>query len=326
MNILVVGGAGYIGSHVCRILKNTGYNVSILDNSSTGNNQPTHEYRTCFNDLLNIKKSIWSNRDCPIYKFFEINKFSAVIHLAACSVVSESFKDPLGYYENNVTGTLNLLKMMKEFKIKNLIFSSTCAVYGIPDKLPITINESYKPISPYGKSKLMVEQILRSSGINFTILRYFNAAGSDLTIGESRRNETHLIPLAIQALLKDEPFKLYGTDYPTKDGTCVRDYVHVNDLGDCHILALKWLLEGKGNLSVNLGSGAGYTNFEILNKIESQVGKKFKEIECLPRREGDPASLYADYTWAKETLEWEPKRDIDKIISDAIYWEKNRTY
>lgn len=321
-NILVTGGAGYIGSHTCKELHKNGFTPVVLDNLSTGHAEFVKWGPFMLGDVQD---------EDHIRSAFEQYKPQAVIHFAASAYVSESVVEPEKYYNNNVIGSLNLLKIMHEEKCNNLVFSSSCATYGLPQKTPITINHIQKPINPYGTSKLIVEKAIcdyiTAYQLNATILRYFNAAGADLEgdIGERHDPETHLIPNAINAILNDEmQMSVYGTDYETPDGTCIRDFIHVSDLAEAHVLSLKKMLNPDANTTkqniYNLGSERGFSVFEIIAAVESILGEKIDIKKC-PRRIGDPPILVADSVNARKKLRWVPKHSsLNTIIDSAYQW------
>ncbi|MBI4743982.1 MAG: UDP-glucose 4-epimerase GalE [Actinobacteria bacterium] len=316
--ILIVGGAGYIGSHVNKLLVKEGHKTVIFDNLSQGYKEFVRWGEFVLGDLAN-KEQI---RHC-----FHKYSINAVMHFSAFAYVGESVIDPAKYYLNNVAYTLNLLEVMREFGVNYFIFSSTCATYGIPKEIPIAEKHFQKPINPYGRSKLMIEEILRdydkAYGIKHINLRYFNAAGADLDgkIGEWHNPETHLIPLVIYAALhKNDGIRLFGTDYPTKDGTCMRDYIHVNDLADAHIKALNYLISTNKSDSFNLGNGTGYSVREIIEVVRKINGKEFNVIES-GKREGDPPILIASNNKSMDILSWRPQyADIKTIIETAWRW------
>lgn len=324
MSILVTGGAGYIGSHTVKLLIENGVDVIVLDNLSRGHIEavPSHiPFENC--DLLNYSELIKSLRK---------HKIEAVIHFAAFAYVGESVENPQLYYQNNVVGTFNLLNAMKELNIKHIVFSSTCSVYGNPLQVPISESESTKPINPYAESKLVIEKILRdyesAYGFKYVALRYFNAAGADSegVVGESHDPEPHLIPLIINtALGKRETISVFGTDYETPDGTCIRDYIHVTDLANAHFLALNFLRENNSSEIINLGTGLGNSVMEVIKKAESIVGKEIK-IKFEGRRAGDPAILVADNKKAQKVLGWNPQYKIEDILTHAYKWHSNPKY
>ncbi|WP_066387744.1 UDP-glucose 4-epimerase GalE [Neobacillus mesonae] len=322
--ILVVGGAGYIGSHLVKQLVET-EEVVVLDNLSTGHREAV-DSRAIFvkGDLGNVDDLIMVFRSYPI---------KAVMHFAANSLVGESVVDPLKYYNNNVASTIMLLKVMQRFKVKNFIFSSTAATYGIPNVDIIDETTPTSPINPYGRSKLMVEQILadfsKSYGLNYVVLRYFNAAGAhkSAAIGESHDPETHLIPIVLQHLLgQRDKVSVYGSDYETEDGTCIRDYIHVTDLASAHILALNALLKGKKSEEIyNLGNGLGFSVKEVIETCEHVTGIK-ANVEMADRRPGDPARLVASSQKIYDELGWKAERNLEQIITDAWNWHQKQEY
>ena len=320
--ILVVGGAGYIGSHTVKELVKE-YEVVVLDNLSTGHRTAVDE-RAVF-----IEGDLGNAED--LNKLFSTYKIDAVMHFAANSLVGESVVDPQKYYTNNVGATLTLLKVMMEHDVKKFIFSSTAATYGIPETDLLTEESKTNPINPYGRSKLMIEQILadyhKAYGMNYVVLRYFNAAGAYETgeIGENHDPETHLIPIILQHLLGErEKISVFGTDYETKDGTCVRDYIHVTDLANAHILSLKSLLSGsKEQATYNLGNGTGYTVKEVIDMCERITGRK-ATIEYSERRAGDPAQLVASSQKIADELGWKAERNLENIIASAWNWHSQK--
>lgn len=318
--ILVVGGAGYIGSHSVKQLVNEGYDVVVFDNLSTGHREFV-KWGVPFvlGDL---------NDQTQLRLLFSNFPIQAVVHFAAHAYVGESVTDPQKYYINNVANTLNLLEIMREFKVERFVFSSTCATYGIPEELPIKETHKQLPINPYGRTKQVVEQILsdyeRAYGLNYVVLRYFNAAGADLEseIGEWHEPETHLIPLVLDvALGKRENVTIFGTDYDTKDGTCIRDYIHVSDLADAHIRSLKYLETKQKSNVFNLGNGEGYSVQEIISTAEQVTGKKIATVKG-SRRPGDPAVLIGSSEKAEAVLGWESKYDLYTIVESAWNWHK----
>jgi UDP-glucose-4-epimerase GalE len=317
-NIFVTGGAGYIGSHTCKLLAASGYMPIVYDNLSTGHADAVKWGPLIQGDLADLEVLIES---------FKRYKPLAVIHFAASAYVGESVTNPFKYYQNNVGGALMLLNAMRTSKIKNLVFSSTCATYGIPDLRIISEECDQKPINPYGQSKLMVEKILydlSSQGeLNQISLRYFNAAGDDKDgdIGERHDPETHLIPLAIRSALGGSKLKIYGTDFPTPDGTAVRDYIHVEDLARAHILAVEYLCAHQKSHFINLGTGVGHSVREIINTLEI-LGLPVNSVDD-ERRVGDPAYLVADATKAKNILSWQPEyKNIADILKTAVNWHR----
>ncbi|MGE5497473.1 MAG: UDP-glucose 4-epimerase GalE [Syntrophothermus sp.] len=323
MNVLVTGGAGYIGSHTVKMLLDRGHQVTVIDNLSRGHLKAVPEGVRFENiDLLDYDKLV---------KTLPGMSVDAVVHFAAFAYVGESVENPGLYYTNNVTGSINLIKAVKESGIKKFVFSSTCSLYGNPLTVPISESEPVKPINPYAKTKMMIEQVLadynEAFGLKYVALRYFNAAGCDMNgeIGESHEPETHLIPLVLfTALGKRENISVFGDDYPTADGTCVRDYIHVYDLADAHLRALDYLDRNESTV-VNLGTGNGYSVQEIIDKAEEITGKKIKRV-ISPRRAGDPAVLIADNRKAFEVLGWKPRYDLADIIKSAWAWHQNPKY
>lgn len=321
MKILVTGGAGYIGSITVRKLQSEGHEPVVFDNLSMGHRESVD----CPLIVGNLEK-----KD-EVFTLLQDYEFDGVIHFAAYALAGESMQDPFKYFYGNILGGLNLLEFMKEKQIPHIIFSSTCAVYGRPDVLPVTENESKKPESVYGESKLQFEKILHwydeLYGIKHINLRYFNAAGAALdgTLGEGHAPETHIIPIAIKAALGDLPaFTLYGTDYDTKDGSCVRDYIHVEDLATAHLLALKKLKEQATSDSFNLGTGTGYSNKEVIEMVKKVSGIDFR-VDTQDKRKGDPAAIYADNKKARENLGWTPQySDLETIVSSAWAWHEKQ--
>jgi UDP-arabinose 4-epimerase len=317
-NVLVTGGAGYVGSHACKLLASAGYGPIVFDNLSTGHADAVKWGPLITGDL----------HDTPLLiATLKQYKPLAVIHFAASAYVAESVTNPFKYYQNNVGGTLSLLEAMGAASVKNIVFSSTCATYGVPDLKIIDENCPQEPINPYGQSKLMIEKILgdlASQGqLNQISLRYFNAAGSDkdMQIGERHNPETHLIPLAIRSAFGGAELKVYGTDFKTPDGTAVRDYIHVEDLGRAHILALEFLLDGGKTEFVNLGTGQGHSVRQVIESLKF-LGIDVQSFNA-SRRLGDPANLVADCRKAKSILNWSPQyRDIKDILLTAVQWHR----
>lgn len=316
--ILVTGGAGYIGSHTSHELVKQGYNVVVFDNLEKGHKEFVPKGAVFY--LGNLSDT------SILEKVFTENKIDAVIHFAAYALVGESMSNPLKYLHNNVANAINLLNTMNKFNVKNIVFSSTCAVYGVPKKIPLDENHPKNPVNYYGLSKLMFEQALEASkaqGINYVALRYFNAAGAAFGIGEKHNPETHLIPLVLEAALgKRDNIKILGTDYPTKDGTCIRDYIHVLDLASAHILALKFTEKGKSGV-YNLGTGKGHSVKEIITFCKEITKKQIKTVNG-KRREGDPPELVASSLKIQKELNWKPQYDIRDIIKSAWDWHKNQ--
>ncbi len=320
--ILILGGAGYIGSHTLKHMMEHGYECVVVDNLSYGHKEAVQCKNFEIADLMD-KSSLQA-----VFKKYKID---AVIHFAAFTYVGESVTDPKKYYENNVIGTLNLLSVMLEFNVKKIVFSSTCATYGNPLYVPLDEKHSNNPISPYGKTKLMIEQVLEdykhAYNLQYIALRYFNAAGASAggDIGESHNPETHLIPLVLRAIKGDiKNVSIFGNNYETPDGTCLRDYIHVDDLASAHRLAYEKLDAFSGNL--NLGTGIATSVKEIIETSEKVSGKACPQ-EQVGRREGDPAVLYASNIKAKEVLGWEPKiTKLEDIIASAWGWEQNKKF
>lgn len=317
-NILVVGGAGYIGSHAAKGLMKAGFSPVVFDNLSRGNREALKWGEFVQGDLGDPE---------ALDRLFKSRSIDAVMHFAAYALVGESVAKPGMYYRNNVASTVNLLEAMARAGCRNFIFSSTCAIYGEPERLPLTEDHPCRPINPYGRSKLMVEEILKdfeqAEGIRHVCLRYFNAAGADpdCETGERHDPETHLIPLAIEAVMeKRPPLSVFGEDYPTPDGTCLRDYIHVTDLSDAHLLALAHLLGGGGSKSFNLGNGDGYSVREVLDAVERAMGKPVPH-RIVGRREGDPAVLVGSSDLIRRELKWSPNfQGIDVIVETAVRW------
>jgi len=317
-SILVVGGAGYIGSHAVLGLKQRGYQPIVYDNLSTGHKEAVSGPQLIIGNLSDQEK---------LKNVFKKHSINAVMHFAASSLVGESMKDPLKYYANNVSNAIGLLEMMKSFGVKVIIFSSTAAVYGNPKEIPIKEESPLKPINPYGRSKLMIENILHDCslvyGMRYVSLRYFNAAGADEKgrIGEAHKTETHLIPLVLQAASQQrEKINIFGTDYETEDGTCIRDYIHVTDLIEAHVLALEYLFDRGQSDIFNLGNEQGYSVREIIT-VAQEVCQKKIPIEESKRRVGDPSVLIASAQKIKDTLHWQAKcSDIQNIIKTAWQW------
>ena len=323
--ILVTGGAGYIGSHCVLALIKQGYKVVIFDNFSTGH-KTTAETLMQYGDVSLYEGDLLEYTSLnEVFKSFDID---AVIHFAAFSQVAESVKNPQKYYINNVCGTVNLLKSMLENGVKKIVFSSTAATYGEPKYTPIDENYPQNPINPYGQTKLTIEKIMddydKAYDLRSVRLRYFNVAGADSEgrVGEWHEPETHLIPNILKSTFADgKTFEMYGTDYNTKDGTCVRDYINVEDLADAHILALEYLNKGGETNFFNLGTNDGNSVKDVFRTCEIVTGKKI-DLRTCPRRDGDPAVLVADNTKARRILHWQPKRDLTQSIQTAYDWEK----
>ena len=319
MNVLVVGGAGYIGSHCVRQLDAAGHRPVVLDNLVYG-------HRSAVAPSVPFYESNLGD-EAAVRRVLTKEQIGLVMHFAAFCYVGESVTDPLKYYLNNVSATLQLLKAMLAVDVKQFVFSSSCATYGVPDRLPMTENLPQAPINPYGQTKLDVENVLKAlahaHGLSFAAFRYFNAAGAseDGSIGEDHNPETHLIPLAIDAALgRRPPLHLFGTDYPTPDGTCLRDYVHVDDLSRAHIAVFDRLAKTGTKLFYNLGTGRPSSNREVIRAVEKLSGKTVPVVEA-PRRAGDPPALYADSSLAKRELGWQPKfADIEATVATAWKW------
>lgn len=320
-NILVTGGAGYIGSHTVKALLGAGYDVTVFDDLSRGH--PEH--------IPGVPLVIGELSDEGALKdLFSENEFDAVIHFASESLVGESVKNPDKYFRRNVSGGITLLSTMSKAGVRKMVFSSSASVYGDPDSVPIPEDAPLRPMSPYGEGKLFIEKALgwydRAYGLKSMSLRYFNAAGADPSgnMGEDHDPETHLIPLAMKAALLNTPFSVFGDDYPTPDGTCIRDYVHVTDLAEAHVLALCALSEGKETSAVNIGTGQGFSVMEIIRAIEEASGQKVP-YTVGPRRPGDPASLVAEAIKAKEILGWVPVHSsLREIVETAWRWHSGQ--
>ncbi|SEM62431.1 UDP-galactose 4-epimerase [Ligilactobacillus sp. WC1T17] len=323
MAVLVLGGAGYIGSHTVDRLVEQGQDVVVVDSLVTGHRQAVRKEAKFYQGDL-------SDQDFMRKVFKENPDVDAVIHFAAFSLVAESMKNPLKYFDNNTAGMVKLLEVMREFDVKYIVFSSTAATYGIPETMPIKETDPQNPINPYGESKLMMEKIMRwadeAYGMKFVALRYFNVAGAkpDGSIGEDHHPETHLLPIVLQvAQGQREKLQIFGNDYNTPDGTNVRDYVHPFDLADAHILAVDYLRQGHESNAFNLGSSTGFSNLEIVKAARDVTGKEIP-AEMAPRRGGDPDSLIACSDKAREILGWKPQfDDIHKIIETAWAWHSS---
>lgn len=321
MNILITGGAGYIGSHATKLLLDQGYSVFVVDNLETGHKKAVDSRATFYKtDISDRVKMI---------KILEAVKPDAVIHFAASSLVAESMHYPLKYYEKNVHATQKLLEAMLETGISKIVFSSTAAIYGEPSKIPILEDDPKSPTNVYGETKLAMEKMLHwvsaAHKVNYVALRYFNVAGADedAQIGEAHTTETHLIPIILQVpLAQRDKLIVYGTDYGTKDGSCIRDYIHVNDLADAHLKALEYLLKGGESNAFNLGSENGYSVLEVLSAAENVVGKKIP-FEIGGRRPGDPAKLVASSKKISEILGWQAKHDLVDMIESAWKWHSS---
>ncbi len=319
MNVLITGGAGYIGSHVNKELHRKGFKTIVIDNLING-----HKEFVKWGDFFEVDL-LDKN---AVEKIFKSVKIDAVMHFAAFAYVGESVKEPKKYYINNVVGTLNLLEVMLRAGVDKFIFSSTCAVYGNPEYVPIDEDHPKNPINPYGKSKLSVEYILedfsKAYGLKYVSLRYFNAAGADpeAEIGEWHEPETHLIPNILDAAIGVKSYvEVFGVDYDTHDGTCIRDFIHVKDLAEAHIKALMYILEGGESSALNLGTGTGHSVREIVNLVEKITGKRIRVKES-PRRPGDPPVLVANPSKASRLLNWKAEYGIEDIIRTAWKWHK----
>ena len=319
MVVLVIGGAGYIGSHTARALKRAGHEVIIFDNLSTGYEFLASGFELVKGDVLDM---------AALARV--LSRTDALMHFAAYAYVGESVTNPRKYFHNNVEGGLSLLNAALDAGIKNIVFSSTCAVYGEVAKVPIEENIPRQPVNPYGVSKLFFEQALeaydRAYGVRYASLRYFNAAGADDSgeIGELHEPETHLIPLALRAAAREGPeLQVFGSDYPTPDGTCIRDYIHVNDLASAHVKALEHLAAGKGSFAVNVGTGTGASVREVISAVEKITGKAVPH-KVVARRPGDPPALVANPAKAQSLLAWKAARGLDDIVGTAWNWEEHR--
>lgn len=318
MKVLVTGGAGYIGSHTCKALAASGHEPVVFDNLSTGNRNLVRFGRMIYGDI---------NDASATRQAMAKERPDAVIHFAASAYVGESMRHPRAYYRNNIGGTLNLLDAMHDAGVAKLVFSSSCATYGVPETIPISENSPQQPINPYGESKLFCETMMRAAAsaeqLNCIALRYFNASGADPEgeIGELHDPETHIIPLILSAIAgHTDSFGIMGNDYDTPDGTCIRDYLHVNDLARAHVLALEKLSGSPGFDAINLGTGRGYSVKEVVAAAERVTGGNLN-VGIVDRRPGDPPSLVADPAKARAALGWQPElSDIDTIIDTAWKW------
>lgn len=320
LRIFVTGGAGYIGSHVVKALGEKGYEVLTYDNLSYGRADAVLYGSLFIGDLSDRER---------LREAFEAFKPDVVMHFAAYVVVPESVREPSMYYRNNFCNTLNLIDTCLEFKVNKFIFSSTAAVYGVPEVMPINEKAPLNPVNPYGRSKMMVENILPDiaavNKFNYVALRYFNVAGADekARIGQNRKDATHLITVAVRTAIGTRPYlEVYGTDYPTPDGTCIRDYIHVDDLSSAHLAALEYIVEGGKNDVFNCGYGHGYSVQEVAGTVKIITGADFRVVESA-RRPGDPPEVIADNTKIKSDLNWTPQHDdLHYIIKTAFEWEK----
>lgn len=324
MAVLVCGGAGYIGSHINKELNKEGYETVVFDNLVYGHRKAVKWGAFEQGDLAHMDE---------IERVFQTYKIDAVFHFAAYAYVGESVTEPEKYYYNNVVNTLNLLHVMKKYGCDKFIFSSTCATYGEPERVPIIEDMKQNPINPYGATKLMIERILqdynKAYGLQYAGLRYFNAAGADPDgeIGESHEPETHLIPLVLDAAGGQRPdIKVFGTDYKTRDGSCIRDYIHVKDLAAAHLLALHHLENGGESDFFNLGNEIGTSVLEVIDSVKKITGREFPVV-MTSRRPGDPKILVGSSEKAKNILGWKPVyTDIDEIVKHAWYWHEHKTY
>jgi UDP-arabinose 4-epimerase len=320
MRILVTGGAGYVGSHACKALAAARHEPITYDNLCNGRREAVR-----WGPLENGDIGDRSRLDAVMSRY----RPEAVLHFAAFAYVGESVTEPAKYYRNNVAGTLSLLEAMRSHAVRRIVFSSTCAVYGVPQTVPIPEDAPAEPVNPYGASKLMIERMLadfeRAYGLRYASLRYFNAAGADLDceIGEAHEPETHLIPLALQtALGRHASVRIYGNDYATQDGTCIRDYVHVTDLAEAHVRALSHLQESDASLTLNLGSGNGHSVREVIEMSRKVTGRDIPEV-IASRRPGDPPVLVARPGRAEQVLGWVPRySDLETIVSSAWAWQR----
>lgn len=325
MSILVLGGAGYIGSHAVDQLIEKGYAVAVVDNLQTGHEKAIHEKATFYKGDIRDKAFLES--------VFEKENVEGVVHFAANSLVGESMEIPLTYLNNNVYGTQIVLEVMEKFGVKAIVFSSSAATYGEPEQIPITEDMRTNPESTYGDTKLIMEKMMKwcdiAYGIKFVALRYFNVAGAkaDGSIGEDHHPESHLVPIILQvALGQREELSIFGDDYPTEDGTCIRDYVHVVDLIDAHILALEYLKKGGESNIFNLGSSSGFSVQQMLEAAREVTGKEIP-AKVVPRRKGDPSTLIASSDKAREILGWEPKNtNVSEIIASAWNWHQSHPH
>ncbi|MGK7873487.1 MAG: UDP-glucose 4-epimerase GalE [Xenococcaceae cyanobacterium] len=323
--ILVTGGAGYIGSHAVLALKQSGYEVIVLDNLSSGHPE-------LVKDVLKVELVVGDTSDrSELDKLFATRDIAAVMHFASYIAVGESVTHPAKYYRNNVVGTLTLLEAMMAAQVKKFVFSSTCAIYGMPQAIPMTEEHPHNPLSPYAASKAMVERILADFdtawGLKSVAFRYFNASGADPggLLGEDHNPETHLIPLALlTAIEKRESLSIFGTDYPTPDGTAIRDYIHVSDLADAHVLGLEYLLQGGKSEVFNLGNGNGFSVLEVIETARKVTGKEIIARQS-DRRAGDSPILVGSSDKARKILGWNPQySDLNKIIAHAWKWHQHR--
>lgn len=321
MTVLVLGGAGYVGSHAVDMLLKRGYDVAVVDNLVTGHRESVP---------ANVRFYEGDVRDQAfLADVFEKENIEGIMHFCAYSLVGESMQKPLMYFNNNVGGAQAILETMEEFGVKHIVFSSTAATFGIPEKSPISEKTPQKPINPYGESKLIMEKMMKwqsqATDMTYVALRYFNVAGAkdDGSIGEAHKNETHLIPIILQTALGQREFiTIYGDDYHTPDGTCIRDYIDMEDLIEAHIKALEYLKAGGQSDQFNLGSSKGYSNLEVLETARKVTGKEIPS-QMGERRAGDPDELVADSTKAGEILGWKAQNDLEHIITNAWKWHQS---
>lgn len=320
MKILVTGGAGYIGSHICRALQARGHSVYVLDDMRSGHKE------VVVGELIQIS----TGNPFALEALFKQYTFDAVIHCAALINVADSMRDPTGYYHANVTNTLNLLQHMVRAKVKTIIFSSSCSVYGTPEEYPVLEDTPLHPESVYAETKMIVERMIlwykEIYGMNYGILRYFNACGAaaDGSTGEWHEPETHLIPNVIRAGLAGKPVTIFGNDYDTPDGTCIRDYVHVEDLSEAHVEALEYIEKENMCITANLGSGQGHSNLDIVHAVEKELGVTIP-VQYAKRRHGDPARIAASHGYVQAVLGWFPRHTLQSIIRSAVAWEKKQS-
>jgi UDP-glucose-4-epimerase GalE len=319
MRVLVLGGAGYVGSHTARALAQRGHRVTIYDNLSTGYAQFAKGFELIVADIRDRERLLDGMRDRD-----------AVLHFAAHAYVGESVAEPRKYFDNNVEGSLSMLNAALDAGIRKIVFSSTCATYGIPEEIPISDQTIQNPVNPYGASKLFFEHALkaynRAYEIRSVALRYFNAAGADESgeLGEIHKREARLIPAALEAILGErDALQVFGDDYPTPDGTCIRDYIHVSDLAEGHVKALDYLERGGESTALNLGTGRGYSVREVVETIEEVTGRKVP-LRIAPRRAGDPPALIADPSRTHKVLDWRAQRDLSEIVRTAWKWCANK--